>query len=164
MILPLTAADLDMSAELRDALLTLNNDHAVELSWLDAAGLSRLVGGALVARRVGLADAMLIAFDQSGDYDSPNFQWFRSRFSHFIYVDRVVTAAAARGRGLARLLYRDLIDSARAAGHVRIVCEVNSDPPNPGSEAFHRGFGFAPVGEALLGNGKTVSYLELRLA
>jgi predicted GNAT superfamily acetyltransferase len=57
-----------------------------------------------------------------------------------------------------------LFGAARAAGHERIVCEVNSDPPNPASEAFHKALGFAPVGEALLGNGKTVTYLALKLA
>lgn len=74
-----------------------------------------------------------------------------------------MTAPAARGRGLARLLYGALITRARAAGHERIVCEVNADPPNPASDAFHRAFGFAPVGTAPLENGKTVSYLALRL-
>lgn len=160
----LQAADLTADKALGEALLALNNAHAVELSLLDSAGLERLVGAAFVARRVGLADALLITFDQDADYDSPNFLWFRDRYERFVYVDRVVTAEAARGRGLARALYGDLIAQARAAGHQLIVCEVNADPPNPASEAFHRGLGFEPVGEALLSNGKTVSYLALRIA
>jgi predicted GNAT superfamily acetyltransferase len=157
-------AELKADPELREALLALNNAHAVELSLLDAAGLERLVAEAFVARRIGEADALLIALDQDADYDSPNFLWFRERYGRFVYVDRVVTAAAARGRGLAGRLYRDLVEQARAAGHARIVCEVNSDPPNPGSEAFHRNFGFQPVGEARLANGKTVTYLALDLS
>ena len=160
----LEAADLTADAALGEALLGLNNTHAIELSLLDSAGLERLVGAAFVARRAGLADALLITFDQDSDYDSPNFLWFRDRYERFVYVDRVVTAEAARGRGLARGLYSDLITQARAAGHQLIVCEVNADPPNPASEAFHRRFGFEPVGEALLANGKTVSYLALRIA
>ena len=159
----LTAADLSADAALADALLALNNAHAVELSLLDAASLERMVGEAFAARRVGQADALLITFDQDAAYDSPNFLWFQDRFERFVYVDRVVTAAAARGRGLAGSLYRDLIDQARAAGHQLIVCEVNSDPPNPGSDAFHAKFGFEPVGEAALPNGKTVRYLALRI-
>ncbi|MCE3290444.1 MAG: GCN5-related N-acetyltransferase [Caulobacter sp.] len=160
----IAAAELRADPGLREALLALNNAHAVELSLLDAAGLERLVAAAFAARRIGLADALLIAFDQDADYDSPNFLWFRERYGRFVYVDRVVTAAAARGRGLAGRLYRDLVEQARAAGHARIVCEVNSDPPNPASEAFHRGFGFRPVGEARLANGKTVTYLALDLS
>ena len=68
---------------------------------------------------------------------------------------------AARGRGLARRLYDDLFAAARAAGHARIVCEVNSDPPNPASDAFHAALVFVPVGAAEIHGGKkTVTYLE----
>jgi predicted GNAT superfamily acetyltransferase len=161
MMTHVTADDLDRVPGLRDALLALNNDHAQELSWVDAARLTQLIGEAFFARRAGFSDALLIAFDQGADYDSPNFLWFRDRYDRFVYVDRVVTAAAARGRGLARALYLALIAAARAAGHERIVCEVNRDPPNPASDAFHRSMGFVGVGSAELGNGKVVGYLEL---
>ena len=146
------------------ALLALNNAHAVELSWLEPEQFARLVGEAFVARRVGRADALLLTFDQDADYDSPNFLWFRERFPAFVYVDRVVVADAARGRGLARRLYDELFAVARAAGHERIVCEVNSDPPNPASDAFHAALGFVAVGTAEIHGGKkTVTYLERRL-
>lgn len=162
-IATVTAAELDASPALEAALLTLNNDHAVELSWADAARLRRLVAAAFLAERAGFADALLIAFDQDADYDSPNFLWFRSRYARFVYVDRIVTSPQARGRGLARALYARLINRAVAANHERVVCEVNLDPPNPGSEALHRSLGFISVGAARLANGKTVSYLELQL-
>lgn len=160
----LTAADLDASPALAAALLALNNDHAVELSWADAARFRAMVGAAFFAARVAQGDGLLITFDQDADYDSANFLWFRQRFARFVYVDRVVVAAAARGQGLAGALYARLLEQARAAGHDRIVCEVNSDPPNPASDAFHARLGFVPVGSAQLGNGKTVTYLELVLA
>jgi len=145
-------------------LLALNNAHAVELSWLTSERLSDMIGQAFLARRVGVADALLIAFDQAADYDSPNFLWFRERFSRFVYVDRIVVAEAARGRGLARQLYDHLFDAARAGGHERVVCEVNADPPNPASDAFHAGLGFSEVGSAAIQGGtKTVTYLERRL-
>jgi uncharacterized protein len=160
----ITSADLEGTSALQSALLALNNQHALELSWADSTRFRHLVAAAFVAERVGLADAFLIAFDQDANYDSPNFLWFRSRYSRFVYVDRVVTAPQARGRGLARLLYGRLIARAIAAGHVRIVCEVNSNPPNPGSEALHRSLGFSPVGEARLSTGKTVKYLELPIS
>jgi predicted GNAT superfamily acetyltransferase len=45
-----------------------------------------------------------------------------------------------------------------AAGHDRVVCEVNVDPPNPTSRAFHLRMGFGEVGHATLPGGtKTVS-------
>jgi len=93
----------------RPALLALNNAHAVELSWLDDARFGAMLGYAFHARRIGEADALLLAFDQAAPYDSPNFLWFRRRYGRFVYVDRVVVDPAARGRGYARLLYADLI-------------------------------------------------------
>jgi len=42
-----------------------------------------------------------------------------------------------------------------------VVCEVNLDPPNPVSDAFHATLGFAEVGhQALQGTSKTVRYLS----
>ncbi|OYX06411.1 MAG: GNAT family N-acetyltransferase [Caulobacter vibrioides] len=159
---PLNIADLDTPDG--SALLALNNAHAVELSWLEPARLAHLVAQAFLARRVGVADALLLTFDQDADYDSPNFLWFRARYPAFVYVDRVVVADSARGRGLAKALYYDLFAAAKAAGHERIVCEVNSDPPNPASDAFHAALGFVPVGTAEIHGGKkTVTYLERRL-
>jgi uncharacterized protein len=142
------------------AILALNNAHAQELSLLDADALSRMIGNAFHAVRAGEADAFIIAFDQDGDYQSPNFLWFRERYQRFVYVDRIAVDPAARGRGLARILYEGLFERARQAGHERVVCEVNSEPPNPGSDAFHQSMGFAQVGSARLGAGKQVRYFE----
>ena len=159
-----TAGDLAAGAPLREALLALNNAHAVELSWLPPDRFQRLVAAAFAANRIGDADALLLAFDQDADYDSPNFLWFRARLRWFVYVDRVVVAPGARGRGLARRLYLDLFERAAAAGHDRIVCEVNRDPPNPASDAFHADLGFTEVGAGTIhGGAKTVRYLERRL-
>ena len=159
LVTPLTTDDL--AGPDGEALLALNNAHAVELSWLEPEKLAHLVAEAFVARRVGVADALLLTFDQGADYDSVNYLWFRERYPAFVYVDRVVVADSARGRGLARALYADLFAAAKAAGHERIVCEVNSDPPNPASDAFHAALGFQVVGTAEIHGGKkTVTYLE----
>jgi predicted GNAT superfamily acetyltransferase len=148
----------------RRALLALNNAHAVELSWLEAEPFSRLISLSFHARRVGAADAFVIALDHKADYDSPNHIWFRGRLDRFIYVDRVVVAPHARGRGLAGVLYADLFAVARRAGHDQVVCEVNSSPPNTASAAFHASLGFREIGSAAIHGGrKTVSYLSKRL-
>lgn len=145
------------------AVLALNNAHAAELSWLEPAGLRRLLGQSFHARRIGDLDAFLMTFDQDADYDSPNFLWFRARYPRFVYVDRVVAAHHARGRGLARRLYLDLFEAARRARHEIVACEVNADPPNPASDAFHAGMGFDEVGAAEIHGGKkTVRYFLRR--
>jgi len=151
---------LPISDMLEPAVLALNNTHAIELSWLDADQLRVLIRGAFYARRIGEIDAVLLAFDEGMMYDSPNYRWFRARYRRFVYVDRVVVAESARRRGHARQLYVDLFEHARRAGHDIVGCEVNHDPPNPDSDAFHAALGFEEVGRGSVhGTGKTVRYL-----
>jgi predicted GNAT superfamily acetyltransferase len=148
-------------------VLPLNNASAVETSLLDGSGLSMLLDLAwhtIGIENGGRIEAFMIALDHRAAYDNPNFVWFKVRYSTFVYVDRVVTAAHARGRGYGRGLYADLFEAARGAGHTRIMCEVNRSPPNPGSDIFHRALGFVEVGEAALPSGKVVRYLEATLA
>ncbi len=141
------------------AMLALNAKHEVETSPLDQTALSKMLDEAFFsANAANGQDGFLITFDQDADYDSVNFLWFKSRYDRFVYVDRIIVAEQARGQGLARRFYIDLFDQAQAAGHRRVVCEVNLDPPNTGSIAFHAALGFVEVGQAALGNGKRVSY------
>ncbi len=141
------------------AILALNNASAAETSLLALPDLERLVATAFVALRIGPADAFVIALDESAAYGSPNFLWFRQRFERFVYVDRIVTAAHARGRGLARQLYQRAISTAADAGHQRITCEVNLVPPNAASDGFHAALGFRELGRGTPYPGKTVRYL-----
>ncbi|MBT0668503.1 GNAT family N-acetyltransferase [Novosphingobium profundi] len=154
---------LRKDAALAETLLHLNNLHARELSWLDGPTLTRLIDEAFLAARIGHIDAAIIVLDQDAPYDSPNFRWFAERHTRFAYIDRVVVATRARGRGLARRLYAHACDAARIAGHDRLVCEINADPPNPASLAFHEALGFRRVGTARLSADKTVDYFEIRI-
>jgi predicted GNAT superfamily acetyltransferase len=173
-----------ITPDLREAVLALNNAHAVELSWLAPSQLVSLLERAFYARTIGAPGieapgigalgigapemgqvaAFLLAFDEAADYDSPNYLWFRDRYERFVYIDRVVVAPDARGQGVADKLYADLIARASALGYDRLVCEVNADPPNPASDSFHARHGFVPVGSATIhGGAKTVRYLMLPL-
>jgi uncharacterized protein len=150
--------------DIQPAVLALNNEHAEELSLLETEQLSKLVADAFYARRIGDLEAFLLAFDQDADYDSPNFLWFKARYPRFVYVDRIAVSPAARGRGHARSLYMDLFASALSRGHEVVVCEVNADPPNPASDAFHAALGFSEVGQASIHGGKkTVRYFARSL-
>jgi hypothetical protein len=161
--LTLAPEGLHRTTGLLDDLLALNNRSAAETSLLDTAGLEHMVAEAFVALHVPGAQALLVAFDEQADYDSPNFRWFKDRHERFVYIDRIIVDERARGQGLARALYGQLFDLARGAGHTIVGCEVNAMPPNPGSDAFHASLGFVEAGRAALNPGKTVRYLTRAL-
>ena len=142
-------------------LLALNAAHEAETSALDMAGLEALLGKAVYVGLRGESGSagFLIAMDQDADYASPNFLWFRRRYPRFVYVDRVIVAPTARGKGLARSLYEELFDVARSAGHPMIAAEIVAAPPNLASDAFHAAMGFAEVGRSVAGDRKPVRYV-----
>jgi len=141
------------------ALLALNNAHATELGALSGEALAHLVDISFRTRMTDGADAFVIALQQGAKYESPNYRWFAERFTRFAYIDRVVVAASARKAGVGRALYYDLIEAALRAGHDILACEVNVEPPNPASDAFHAALGFQEIGRMrIVERNKTVRY------
>lgn len=148
----------DLGPDDLDWVLAINREHEALLSPLDCAGLARLAGMAVLARVIA-GEAFLLAMDQDADYESWNFRWFRPRYPRFLYVDRVAVASAASGGGQGKRLYADLRDQALSRGYPTVCAEVNSDPPNPASLAFHEKQGFHAIGEeAVPGRAKTVRF------
>jgi uncharacterized protein len=138
--------------------LVLNQGVQHWTSPLDAPRLQALLDWSAAAPAVvtdGHLDGFLLGFGPGNAYDSPNYRWFAARLDRFAYIDRVIVAPDAQGRGLARQLY----DAFAAQAPGPLVCEVNSEPPNPGSDAFHARLGFAELGRATLSPGKAVRYL-----
>lgn len=157
MIRPAEATDLD-------AILALNGEAVAHTAPLEELGLARLVAESFRASFAPPAQGFLIALDQNSRIEGWNFAWFKARHARLVYIDRVVVAEGARGGGLGRSLYLDLFAAARDAGHVVVCAEVNFDPPNPVSDAFHAALGFAEVGRAFHPvYRRTVRYLEHRL-
>lgn len=107
--------------------------------------------------------AFLLAFAEGAHYDSENYRWFSRHTSSFLYIDRLVVAPSAHRVGLGSALYDHALDFARRHGLARLVCEVDAEPPNPVSDAFHQRFGFREVGSQWLGETKRVSLRELQV-
>jgi predicted GNAT superfamily acetyltransferase len=148
-----------------EKLLALNNAHALELSFATEEQFQKLLSQAAFVRAGVDGLCLLVGFNEGSSYDNPNFRWLKERFQSFNYIDRVVVAKDARGRGLARALYEAFEADARTAGRSHLVCEINAVPPNPVSDKLHRSLGFEPVGEQVLeGTGKTVRYWAKTLA
>jgi uncharacterized protein len=145
-------------------ILNLSALHEEETSSLTHHTLTTMLGNAFHCSAPNMGrDGYLIAFDQDADYGSVNFLWFKSQYQSFVYIDRVVVAQHARGQGLARKLYTELFHKAQDEGHDKIVCEINVDPPNPSSFAFHTAVGFQEIEQIKIGPKKTVSYQLFQL-
>jgi predicted GNAT superfamily acetyltransferase len=153
------AADSDFPV-----LLALNAESERFLSPMDPARLQRLHRMAAYHRVVemqGKVVAFLLAFREGADYDSPNYRWFGARYPHFLYIDRIVVAAAEQGKRFGAVLYDDLFVFARAGRISRITCEFDIEPPNEASRRFHARYGFREVGRQWLAGGeKQVSLQE----
>lgn len=152
------------------AILKLNEESVEFLSPLSRGRLETLHRRATY-HRVALAGEVvigfLLAFADTANHDSPNFQWFAERGAGFIYVDRIVVRSDSRGSGVGSLLYADLIAFATAHGSERLTCEIDAEPPNHVSEDFHSRLGFIEVGSQWVeyepGHRKRVSLRELGL-
>jgi predicted GNAT superfamily acetyltransferase len=157
----LTEDDLEGVREINNAgypavpLATLDEIRALyELSSYRMAALTD--GGDLA----GFA----LAMNPGADYDSENYVFFEGRFDNYLYIDRIVLADSARGLGFGSMLYQDLFDFARSQGRTAVTCEVNLEPPNPGSLRFHRRFGFEDVDtQATKGGNVVVQLLQAPL-
>ena len=131
-------------------LLAMNREFVHWLSPMDEAELQRVLKIAHYARQIDDGAGVLIGYGHDAAYpDHQNMDWLRQRFDDFFYIDRIIVAAAAQGRGHARALYADIEGFARDRGHRFLCCEVNTRPDNPGSHRFHETLGFEAIGERI---------------
>jgi predicted GNAT superfamily acetyltransferase len=129
-------------------ILALNESGLPHVNRISAGDLAEFAAQSCyfrIAREDENPAGFLLAFSQRASYHSPNFLWFRDRYPRFVYIDRIVVAPSQRRLGVGRQLYAD-IERVASALAPDLTCEVNLDPPNPGSFAFHERFGFCEVG------------------
>lgn len=150
------------------AVLALNLEAEALMSPMDAARLAMLDRQSVYYRIVRDGDAVvafLIALDETADYDSPNYQWYRQRYPRFLYIDRIAVAASHRARRLGGLLYADLFAFARERGYDTLAAEFYIAPFNEASSRFHARHGFVEVGRQWVAGGtKQVSLQVARVA
>ncbi|MES1211972.1 MAG: GNAT family N-acetyltransferase [Leifsonia sp.] len=135
-----------------DSLVAINDAAYPAVPITPAAELAELIGMGSIVLVVddGAPSGFVIGMPPGLGYQSENYLFFSARAgergSTFVYVDRIVLAAHLRGRGLGPVLYDAVFAEARRAGATEVLCEVNIEPPNPGSLAFHSRLGFVEVG------------------
>lgn len=152
---PITDAD-------QAAVLALNETNVALLAPMDDADLTRLRSHAARADVLdvdGVVAGFVITFGPGSGYDGLNFGWFRDRYGEVgvYYLDRVVVADTHRRQGLAGFVY-DELEAEAAATSGRMCLEVNVEPPNEPSLAFHAARGYAEVGRRA-SHGHTVALM-----
>ncbi len=127
-------------------VLDLNTRHQHLTAPMDRARLAALLGWSARADVIdvdGERAGFVLTFLPGTAYDSASYREFDRRFDEFTYLDRIVIHPAFQRRGLGSAVYDEL----ETAAGVRLVLEVNIDPPNEPSLAFHRARGFVAVAE-----------------
>ncbi|MGH3367932.1 MAG: GNAT family N-acetyltransferase [Nocardioidaceae bacterium] len=131
-----------------EAVLALNLSNEDVTSPLDHARLAEIRA---VARRADVVEvdgqvaAFVLVLPADAPYDSTNLAWFRRNLhGDFLYLDRVVVAQEHRRAGIGGMLYDAAEAAARQAG--RLALEVNVEPPNEASLAFHDSRGYVEAG------------------
>lgn len=132
-------------------ILEINEANVPEVGSVDAARLEFIHAESPIALAVEVDDTVAgfcLVLGPDSTYDSVNYRWFTERYDDFFYLDRVAFDADHQGRGLGTQLYGevDRLMSAMRAGS-RLALEVNVDPPNEVSLAFHSRLGFVEVGQ-----------------
>jgi predicted GNAT superfamily acetyltransferase len=129
-------------------VLAWNEAHVELLAPLDGPRLEELLGFAdlgAVIHHEGRDVGFLLTFASGASYDSVNYRWFAARHDAFYYLDRVVVAPAFRRSGIGSAVYDEVEERARAVAPVMCL-EVNLQPPNEPSLAFHDRRGYHEVG------------------
>ena len=146
-------------------VLDINNANTPGVSELTMAELESDFKNSLHALAVdnehGEVCAFCITFAQDASDAGDNHRWFAERYKSFVYLDRIAIDSDYRNRGLGALLYQQVEQQmSDSAVHSLLCCEVNLEPPNPGSLRFHQRIGFAEVGQHSPQQGYVVTLLQ----
>lgn len=128
------------------------------LDWL------RLIAAhAAVVEVEGEVAAFVLTFTPDSAHDSLDFHWFTDTYAgRFLHLDRIVVAEEHRRQGIGTSVYRAVERAAKPFD--RLVCRVQSDPPDIAGLAFHAARDFVEVGKLHRPDGTTSAMLSKELA
>ena len=146
-------------------VLDINNANTPGVSELTIAELESDLKNSLHALAIdnkhGEVCAFCVTFAQDASDAGDNHRWFAERYESFVYLDRITIDSNHQNRGLGALLYQSVEQHMlNSAEHSLLCCEVNLEPPNPGSLRFHKRIGFTEVGRHSPQQGYVVSLLQ----
>lgn len=134
-------------------IIPANNAEIPAVSLLDEDKLTTIIDAAETAVVAEVDDevAGFVFGLPSGleDFDSANYQWFEDHLDDYVYIERIVVLPGNQGLGIGRTLYDHVVDNSDAPV---LVSEVNTNPRNDGSLAFHDRYGFSSIGTMTYGD------------
>ena len=145
-------------------VLEINNANTPGVSELTLSELETDIKNCLHALAIdnehGEVCAFCITFAPDAPHAGVNHQWFAERYKSFVYLDRIAIDSNHQNRGLGALLYQTVEQRMlESAEHSLLCCEVNLEPPNPGSLRFHKRIGFTELGQRTFNDFNRVSLL-----
>ena len=119
----------------------------------------------VVAELDGEIAGFCLVLAKGADYDSVNFIWFGERYDDFVYLDRVAVDPKFKRRGVGRAMYAEVerLLAERCPTATEFTLEVNIEPRNDESLAFHHSLGFIEVGQQDTDYGTRVSLMTKSL-
>jgi len=143
----MTTAVRQMTTDDFSWVIALNQRHVPAVSDAEGDRFTYLFERSAIALTAWIDDhpaGFSLTMTQGLDYDSSNYQWFAEQYENFIYLDRVVVDESFHRSGVGRALYAEterqgLIEVPRAEV---FGLEVNVEPRNDVSLAFHEQLGF----------------------
>lgn len=144
---PMTSVLRPITPRDHDWVLDANETHVEVLSPLDQPRLDQLLDWADRADIIehdGQRAGFVITMAGDSAYDGFYFGNFRDRYAEaFYYLDRIVVTEHFHRLGLGSFAYNELENV--AARHQRMALEVDIEPPNEASIAFHRKRGYVDL-------------------
>ena len=153
----------ELKEEDQEALLALNNASTPAVNPLTLEELKNILS---LAEKCWVEEidselaAALIIIGPEQTYSSDNYTWLETQFSNYCYVDRIMVDENHKRKGLGNNLYQELERHAERTGAHILLCEVNLEPPNPQSIAFHTRLDWEPFFEREHSPGKKVQYFK----
>ena len=153
----------ELKEEDQEALLALNNASTPAVNALTLEELKSILS---LAEKCWVEEidselaAALIIIGPDQSYSSDNYTWLETQFSNYCYVDRIMVDKNHKRNGLGNKLYRELERYAECRGAHILLCEVNLEPPNPQSIAFHKRLDWKPFSKREHSPGKIVQYFK----
>ena len=100
----------------------------------------------LIAEKDSKLIGFVLCMKQNQMYKSKNYLYLSSKFSEFLYIDRIAIGKKYRRLGIGKTMYEKIIEAAKLT-EVPLLCEVNTKPKNGPSLAFHKYLGFEEIGK-----------------